>query len=302
MGSMRRGRGLVASGLLLSLSSLALAASPADAPVAVGSLRVGTEELAERIEGLSPLERRSLGASPAAMRLGYVQQILVPELLLRAEAQRLELEKDPAVRGRLRQVLFEALAAAEGASLPAPTEEEIARYYDAHRRDFERPERVALWRILVRTEAEARAVLGAVRGAGGPERWRAEAREKSVDEATNQRGGDLGFVRADGTTDVPELEVDPALFAAAQKVADGELVPEPVPEGKHFAVVWRRGTLAPVRVPLAAARPTIEARLTEQKLGSRLDELVRRLTQQHVKDRKDDLLELIDLRALTATR
>lgn len=301
MGPVRRGRSFVTSSVLVLLSSLGVAAPPADAPVAVGSLQVSTAELATRIAGLSPLERRSLGASPAAVNLAYVKQVVVPELLFLAEAARLGLEKDPAVERRIRHALFEALAAAERASLPSASEEEIARYYDAHRRDFERPERIALWRILVRTEAEARAVVEKVRGAGGPERWRAEAREKSLDEATKQRGGDLGFVHPDGSTDVPELRVPKALFEAARGVADGELVPEPVQEGEHFAVVWRRGTLSPLRVPLEVARPTIEARLVEQKLGERLDALVRRLTAEHVKNRRDDLLQKVDLTRLAST-
>jgi len=262
---------------------------------------VSTAELEARIAGLSPLERRNLGTSLEAVNMAYVKQVVVPVLLLVAEAARLGLETDPAVVPRMRQTLFEALAAAERDSLPPITEEEIARYYDAHRRDFERPERIALWRILVRTEAEARAVLEKVRGAGGPERWRAEAREKSLDEATKYRGGDLGFVHPDGNTDVPELRVPPALFEAARGVADGELVPEPVQEGEHFAVVWRRGTLTPLRVPPEVARPTIEARLVEQKLAERLDDLVRRLTAEHVKDRRDDLLRVVEGVVLTGT-
>ena len=39
------------------------------------------------------------------------------------------------------------------------------------------------------------------------------------------------------------MRVDPGLFAAADKVKDGELVKEPVKEGTKFAVIRRRGSL-----------------------------------------------------------
>jgi peptidyl-prolyl cis-trans isomerase C len=272
-----------------------LARGDAAAPVLVGPQSVSLGELEARFGALTREELRSFGPAPGEARLAFGERVLVPELLLLAEAERLRLPEEPGTRARLRQALFEALAAEERQRLPAPSDEEMAASYAEHRREFERPERVALWRILVATEAEARDILEKVRGAGGPERWRALAREKSLDTATRERGGDLGFVHPDGRTDVPELRVDPALYAAARGIADGELVAVPVAEGDRHAVVWRRGSLRAERVSLEAARPTLERLIQERKLTARLDGLVAELSRASVRERNDAPLARIDV-------
>lgn len=263
----------------------------------VGPLALSAEQLSQRFEGLSPDELGRYGKGKASARVAFVDQVLVPELLVRAEAERLRLAAEPHVRARLQDALFQALVEAERAQLPDPTEAEINAYYDAHRRDFARPERIALWRILVSSEAQARKIIEAVQGAGGPERWRALARDQSLDTATKERGGDLGFVHADGHTDVPQLRVDPALFEAARSLEDGQLVPVPIAEGDHFAVLWRRGSLRPLQVPRSRARPTIVRAIQERKLTEKLDRLTRDLAKDRVRERKDELLELVHVPA-----
>src|SRR5690606_20133120 len=99
-------------------------------------------------------------------------------------------------------------------------------------------------------------------------------------------------------TDVPELRVDPALYAAAARVQNGELVPEPISEGDRFAVVWRRGSLQPVSVSLDEARSTIERLIAERKIAERCDALVEQLSKAHVKERHDALLERVAVPAL----
>lgn len=289
----------LASALLVAASvAPGLARGDAARPVVVGPLSLSGEEVAERLGALSRAELRTFGAPAQEARLAYVRQVLVPELLLLAEAERLRLAETPGARARLRHALFEALAGEERLRLPPPTAEEVAASYGEHQREFERPERLALWRILVGTEAEAREILEKVQGAKGPERWRAFAREKSLDSATRERGGDLGFVHPDGRTDVPELRVDPALYAAARAVSDGELVT--VVEGERRAVVWRRGSLRPEKVPLDQARPTLERLLQERKLAARLDALVAELSRTHVRERNDAGLARIDVTVFDA--
>lgn len=267
------------------------AASPA-APLSVGPLRLSAAELAARLGQASPEELRAFDRKRPAAQVAYVERVVVRELLLAAEAERVRLAEDAFVRARLRDALFQALVADERAKLEPPSDAELEAYRAEHRRDFERPERIALWRILVESEAEARAIVEAVRGAGGPERWRAQAREKSLDTATKERGGDLGFVHPDGHTDVPELRVDPALYEAARAIEDGELVV--TPEGERFAVLWRRGSLRAESLSLEEARLTLQRQVTERRLEERLRALLAELAPRFVKERKDDLLELID--------
>jgi len=58
----------------------------------------------------------------------------------------------------------------------------------------------------------AKRIIAESQGAGGPARWRNFARDNSLDAATKLRDGDLGFVRPDGSTETPQLRVDPLAF------------------------------------------------------------------------------------------
>ncbi len=291
----RFGRLSVAFGLVAS-SALA-----ADArPVTVGPLGLTAPEVARRLGALSPEELRAFGKEPGAARRAFVEQVLVPELLFRAEAERLGLPQGVRFRARENDLLYRALVVAERRALPAPSEADIAAYYAAHEAEFTRPRRLRLWRILVASEEDAKKILAEAAGAGGPERWRAAARSKSLDTATRERGGDLGFVHPDGNTDVPEVRVEKALYEAAERVADGALVPEPVREGSSLAVVWRRGSLNETRLSLDDARPTIVRLLTERDTTARVDALVGQLTATHVTQKNAALVENVSVPALPA--
>ena len=101
-----------------------------------------------------------------------------------------------------------------------------------------------LWRILCKTRDEAETVLAAAKRDLTIPKYNELAREHSIDKATNLRGGNLGFVCPDGTSNEAGLKVDPALVKAAVAVKDGELVAQSrSPEASGFAVVWRRSTV-----------------------------------------------------------
>ena len=250
-----------------ALCATALFASAAFAgasePLRVGSIATGQAELARRL-GIAAEsgELAALSKDEKAAKLPSSSASWFPSSCTarkRSDSRSKRSRRSPHVNDLLYRALYEAERTAE----PGPSSSDVEAYYAAHRADFTRPRRLRLWRILLGTEAEAKKLLGEVQGAGGPERWRDASRKVSKDGATRERGGDLGFVHPDGFTDVPELRVDKALFDAADKVDDGALVPEPVPEGSDFAVVWRRGSLTQVNVPLDAARPTIVRLLLE---------------------------------------
>lgn len=267
-----------------------------EGPVRVGGLSLDGAELSRRL-GIAAAsgELAALSKDEGVAKLRFVERVVVPELLFRAEAERLALQKKPAFAARENDVLFLALSEAERRAEPAPSPGDVEAYYAAHRADFTRPRRLRLWRILVSTEAEAKKLLGDVQGAGGPERWREASRKISKDGATRERGGDLGFVHPDGFTDVPELRVDKALFAAADEVDDGALVPEPVREGSDFAVVWRRGSLTEASVPLDAARPTIVRLLLEERTAKRIDALAAELAKSRVSAKNPALVEQLEV-------
>jgi len=151
-------------------------------------------------------------------------------------------------------------------------EQEVASYLEQHQSAWKVPERLRLFRILVATREQAMTLIAEL-GKKTPADFRSAARSSSLDKTSHERGGDLGFVAADGTTDVPGVTANPGLFAAAHSVPDGAFVPEPVAEGVNFAVVWRRGSLAASQWSEAEARAWASARIAEQKAGRQWAEL-----------------------------
>jgi foldase protein PrsA len=99
-------------------------------------------------------------------------------------------------------------------SKAAVSEEEIAKYYQENRKEFDRPEQVRVRHILVESEAEARFVLARLsRG----EKFEDLARQLSKDPGSKEQGGDLGFVSRGQL--VPEFEQ--AAFALAPGQVSG---------------------------------------------------------------------------------
>jgi peptidyl-prolyl cis-trans isomerase C len=127
----------------------------------------------------------------------------------------------------------------------------VKRYFDANRARYDSPERINVWRILCKSKDEAITVLDAAKKDSTIANFTGLAREHSLDKATSMRGGNLGFLAPDGTSNEAGLKVDPLVVRAAQRLKDGELAPLPIPEGEYFGVVWRRGTVA-------ASRRTVE--------------------------------------------
>ncbi|WP_438042565.1 peptidylprolyl isomerase [Sorangium sp. So ce128] len=283
----------------LSLRAEAQPAAAADALVArVGDAAIMASEVERRLAQVPPFQLQTFGRTPEEIRKNFVNQVLVRELLLAqgAAAQKLTERADvqDRVRGVLRSALLQRIQAEAAASSPV-TDEEVRAYYEAHRDRFSSPAMVALWRILVPTRGEAEAILAELKKDPSPQRFKEIAREKSLDKATSMRGGDLGFVASDGTTSEPGLKVDPGLLSAAAGVKDAELVPEPVPEGDGFAVLWRRQSRKPVSRSLEQEAPSIRQILAHGKAEAQVKQLLDRLRVQDVSGHAPELVDLIDI-------
>lgn len=202
-----------------------------------------------------------------------VLDLLIDEALFGVAA-----EQEPALPPARDVALAQALRAELRSEMSAPSAAELEAFAAQSPDEAGPPRAVELSRILVRTEAEARALITELSTAERA-RFGQLARETSVDESTSKRGGYLGWVAADGHTDVPELRVAPELFRAAESAADGELLREPVREAQGFAVVWRRASRperarAPAEVQRDRAARWADARQANAERG--LLEVLRR--------------------------
>ncbi|MET0412334.1 MAG: peptidylprolyl isomerase [Polyangiaceae bacterium] len=254
--------------ILLGAALCALSArGDAGVVATVGEVHIGAGELAARAQRLTPLQLLDLGASWPAQRRRLLDEVLVREALLAQAARRDGLEQQPYVGWQRNQLLAGALLASlMRDALARVSDGEIARYHAEHQSDFTTPRSIEIWRLLAPDEPSARALLERARtlDAGG---WSQLVRESSLDEATRMRSGSLGFVRVDGHTERPELRVAPELFAAADQVADGQLVPTPVREGERYAVVWRRRSRPAESEPLDAVREQIRGLIAERHVA-----------------------------------
>jgi peptidyl-prolyl cis-trans isomerase C len=277
---------------LLGASTVLAAAAP---PVAqVGGQTISAEALTRRLSRLPDFQRSALAGTPEQLKRKVLESELIPDLLFAEEAARLKLDAEPNAKRRSRELLREALERQlrqEIAAKSPVTAEEIQAYFELNRSRFETPRRVHIWRILTDDEALAKKIIAESKGVDGIQHWSQFARESSLDKATHLRNGDLGFVHPDGNTDTPTLRVDPALFAAADKLSDGELSPEPTKEGLHFAVLWRRGSMEGVSRTVAQEESSIRQVLERKRLGEAREQLLTTLRNQYVTLNNESLLE-----------
>jgi hypothetical protein len=287
-----------------SLSS-ALAADASPVILRVGSAAMTAADVSRRIAALPAYQLTRYGATAEEQKKRFVNEVLVPEMLFGEEAFQKKLDADPNVRDKLREALRDAIDRGlreEVLKAQPITPEEIKKYYDENKNRYETPKRIKVWRIQVPDEAAAKAIIALAKGADGPKRWSEEARERSLDKATAQRSGDLGFVRPDGTTDVPRVQVDPAVYAAVDKVPDGTVVATPLKEGENYSVLWRRGSIEATKRTLEDETDSIRQLLERRRIETSRQDLLKRLKAEQVKESHPDLLQNIAIEAPAPSR
>ncbi|MDX2051916.1 MAG: hypothetical protein SFV15_05945 [Polyangiaceae bacterium] len=253
-----------------------------------------------RLNAAASWQLEPFGPTKEQRAEGFVRGVLGLELMEAAEAKARHLDATPAGRDARKVILARALEASllqEIIAQDRVKQADIERYFADHRSEFIRPPSVAVWRIVVTSEARALAIIQECQGTGGLAKWRQIARAESVDHATHMRAGDLGFVRADGSTTFPQLRVSPQIYAALANVEDGAIAPKPLKLDENYAVLWRRGSLGEERADLRSESPKIADLLRRKALSEDRGALLDRLRKQHLKDHNPLLLEVLDGKA-----
>jgi peptidyl-prolyl cis-trans isomerase C len=285
---------------IFCLATTALAADQAPAMVTVGSATMTQADVSRRIAALPSYQLSRYGSTPEEIKKRFVNEVLVPELLYGEEGLRRKLEQSPALNDKRRDALRDAVdrAVREEALQKQPvTAEEIKKYYDENKSRYETPKRIRVWRVQVADEAAAKDLISQAKGADGTKRWSDFSREKSLDKATSQRNGDLGFVRADGTTDVPRVVVDKAVFSAVDKVPDGTIVGTPLQEGDRWSVLWRRGSAEATKRTLEDETAAIRQILERRRSDTARQEMLANLRKEKLTEIHPELLSHIDAQA-----
>jgi peptidyl-prolyl cis-trans isomerase C len=292
---MRRLQRFPALALALA-SATAFAADSAGPVVSAGPEQADAAAVARAFGRVPAFQLAELGADDAARRHAVIERLLVPELQGAAEARARGLDKQPRTADRIRELYSRAMDAElqrVTAEQQPVTDADVQKYFDEHRERFETPRRIRIWRILVNDAELAKKIIAESQGAGGPARWRNFARDNSLDAATKLRDGDLGFVRPDGSTETPQLRVDPALFAAVDKLGDGQIAPDPLKLQAGLSVVWRRGSLPAISRTVQQEAPAIRTVLTRERVEAARKNLLVELRRQSLKAFDAQLLETL---------
>lgn len=277
--------------MAFAAASVGSGSSRADAPDDRIVARVGTEtitagELQRRITAVPPFQLRSFGKTEDEIKKNFLERVMVRDLLLAQGALDQKLDQGEAVDDRVRATLRSAMVQQIRMEVLASpvTDAEVAQYYKDNADKFHAPARVALWHIVVATRDEAVALLGEMKKDGSVKHWTDLAREKSLDKATNMRGGNLGYVDPEGKTADVAIVVDKALLDAVKNLKDGELAAEPVKEGEKWSLVWRRQTMPPVDRSLDTEAAGIRQTIARQRAEAALRKVLDAATEARVRD------------------
>jgi peptidyl-prolyl cis-trans isomerase C len=259
-----------------------------------GSLTIG--ELEDAIARQSPL-----------MRGRYTDQRNLKDLydktlrfeLLAAEAERRGYDKNDAVEQAVKQNAVQALMKADfdnEASAESVTREEIEKYYQEHISEYVQPAMQRASHILVSTEAEARALLPEAKKAD-LRVFRQLARDKSIDEATKMRGGDLRYFDQSGKPrDQPDALVPPPIVKAVFALKNvGDTAPQPIKLPGGYSIVKLTGQRPALSRKLDEVDETIRARLWRERRQNAIEGFVAKLREQAKLETKPELMDAIKL-------
>ena len=237
------------------LAQPAPAALPTDPIVAkVDGEEIRFSDLANAAQEL-PEELR--GAPPQMLYPLLLDQMIAGRAVA-AAARRAGLDKDEAVRARVRRAEEQELQQAyiSRALAGLVTDERIRAAYDAEIRARPVEEEVRARHILVPTETEAREALAEIRAGAD---FNAVAQRRSAGPGARE-GGDLGFFKRG--------DMVPEFAEAAFALQAGQISAAPVrsPFGWHIIRVDERRSSAPP--PFEEARETLRQRLFEAEIST----------------------------------
>jgi parvulin-like peptidyl-prolyl isomerase len=210
----------------------------------VGERTITLGDYAAALERMDTFERLRY-QSPDRRKL-LLNEMVELELFAQ-EAKRRGLDQQPETQERLRQMLRDELLRDVRRELKGPNdlnEADVRKYYDAHKAEFNEPERRRVSHIALASQSEAKALLAKAQEAT-PADWGKLVLERSLDKGPKSLGatppelaGDLGIVGPPGHPRGANPRVPEALRAAAFKIDKvGGVLGEVVADGGQFHIV-----------------------------------------------------------------
>lgn len=208
------------------------------------------------------------------------RKVLLEEMikveLLAKEAERRGLDKEPATKQHVRQILRDQVIRDLQAKVPPPgeiAEARVRKYYDENRDDFREPERRRVAHIVLGTKKKAEEVLAKARKAT-PLEWGKLVQAHSLNKppkpsptASPELAGDLGIVGPPGNKRGANPKVSEALRAAVFKIEKvGGVLGEVVEDDGKFHIVRMMSKTAARDRTFKEAERTIRVALVQQEI------------------------------------
>jgi peptidyl-prolyl cis-trans isomerase C len=258
-----------------------------------GQVTVG--DLEDQIAAQAPFMRDGY-KDPAALA-ALLDKTIRFEVLAR-EAVRRGYDKNDVVSYAVKQNAVQTLIREEfdeklkEDSIPA---EDVKKYYEEHLAEFVRPALRRASQLLVATEAEAKAVLAEAKAAD-MRAFRELTRNKSTDQETRLRGGDLRYFDDTGKVhDETAPAVDPALAKAAFALKTVGDTSAPIKTERGFVIVRLTGLRDAHAETLEQADETIRARLARDRRQAGIDALLQKLRAELKPEVHPELVDAIKL-------
>jgi len=269
----------------------------------VGPTTITAGELEDRLAVVPRFQLKAFGETADAIRRGFFDQILLPEVLYSLAADKAHLGDQLPASNKILRAESGATSKVllQGVRQPMMIgPQEIERYYEANRAKYDTPERIYVFRILCGTRELADKVLAFAKQEPTLESFTKLAHDSSIDKATALRAGNLGYLAPDGTSSEAGLSVDPAIVRAAAKVKDGEFVPEPIVEKTGasttaFAVIWRRGTVPANHRSIEETAPQIREAIWKGEAEALAKKHLEELRVAHLTELNEALLNGIEI-------
>lgn len=240
----------------LGLTSLTSFAAPSVNGVTISDARVHLV--------LKQIEAQQGQPVSAAIKKEIIAQLINSELL-RQQALKEGLDKTPDYQAQLQNIQAMVLAQRyiEDFQQRNPvTEAQLKAEYEKLKAEFPAKKSYHAQHILVKTEAEAQAILAALKK-GKP--FAKLAEEKSQDPGSKNQGGDLGWF--DPNSMVPEFA------KAVTKLSKGQITQQPVKTQYGWHVIRLEDTRTEQAPTLEALKPQLMQRLMGQRITELLDKL-----------------------------
>lgn len=171
----------------------------------VGNTVITVEEFKDAVNKQAPFIRSRMD-SPEKKK-EFLDNMVRFELLAQ-EAERQGLDKDPVVVENMRKLMVQQLMRKrmESDQVPAPTDQQLKDFYQAHIDDYVKPERVRVSQVFVAAPSGDKAARAAARKKAASLLSQIKARKKEPlafsqlaqantdDAASRARGGDLGYL------------------------------------------------------------------------------------------------------------